>query len=277
MAKITCTLKEFTYFIDPRVRINVANMTRQSKSLLDYKCQKCNEKKELDAAHKHGSSRPEIIRNILNDYKTNDGEYEINDLQKIIDEINTAHIPIEDHFIFLCKTCHKEYDSWTRNLIYTQPKDGNNKKSYNTQPSKSQESKISSNPDGSNNPAEILCQDETLSWKYKLGWTSIQNRKNIEEIISKIESSFDCQPVAFKSWYYHNKKSSNKQFSGIMCHKDRSVICFRVDPSSFSFADERIIHGKRWFFSEGKEKRIEIIPENYELILKCLDYSYKIS
>ncbi len=277
MAKLICTLKEFTYFIDPRVRNNVATMTKRSKNLLDYKCQKCNEKKELDAAHKHGSSRPEIIRNVLNNYKTNDDEYEIDDLQKIIDEINVAHTPIEDHFIFLCKTCHREYDSWTRNLVNTQLEDGNSKKSYNIQPNKSQESKILTNLGDNNNPAEILFKDETRSWKYKLGWTSIQNRKNIEELISKIEANFDCYPIARNSWYYYKRNDNDKQFSAIKTNINDSEICFRIEPLSFDIKDPRIIHGKRWFFPEGKERKIKIIPENYELILKCLDYSYKIS
>lgn len=268
-----CTLKEFTSFVDPRIRINVANMTRQLKNRLGSKCQKCNEKRELDAAHKHGSSRKEIIRDILDNYKISEDKYEINDLQKIIDEINNAHLPIEDHFIFLCKTCHREYDSWTRNLTNATFHDDNYSKNIQSRIKKN----IPNSSENSNNVSEILCKDETQSWKYKLGRTSIQNRKNIEELILKIESNFDCYPVARKSWYYHHKKNNKKQFSGIICHKYRSVICFRINPYSFSFTDERIIHGKRWFFSEGKEKKIEIIPENYELIFKCLDHSYKIS
>ncbi len=70
MAKLICNSKEFTYFIEPRIRNNVATMTKKSKNKVDSRCQKCNQKKELDAAHKHGSSRKEIIKMVLSDYET---------------------------------------------------------------------------------------------------------------------------------------------------------------------------------------------------------------
>ena len=275
MAKIICTLKEFTYFVDPRIRINVTNMTRQSKNLLESRCQKCNEKKVLDAAHKHGSTRKEIIKNVLSNHSVNDEQYEIENLQKIIDEINNAHLPIVDHFIFLCKSCHREYDSWTKNLNHIESKENILKTQNQSALQSKKEYSILDNKQDS--IMENLCRNETQSWKYKMGWTSIENRMNLDKIISKIESDFDCYPISFKSWYYHNRKDNNKQFSGIICHKKRSEICFRINPDSFDIVDSRIIHGKRWFFSEGKEKRINIIPENYELIMKCLYYAYDIS
>ena len=138
-------------------------------------------------------------------------------------------------------------------------------------------SQVNASLDGGNSPNEILCKDEITSWKYKMGWTSIQNRKNIKELISKIESTFDCNPLAFKSWYYHKRKDNNKQFSGIICHKNHSLICFRINPGSFDIKDDRIIRGKRWFFPEGKEGRVEIMPQNYELVMKCLSCAYDIS
>ena len=276
MAEITCTLKEFAYLIDPKIKNNVATMTRKSKSLLGSECQKCHEKKQLDAVHKYGSSRRDIIRDVLENYKISDHEYKIPDLQKVIDEINNAHKPIEDHILFLCKTCHLEYDSWTKDLDYAKPPEP--VLSVDTS-SKIQEIKTQQqNPNHKDlDVKEILCKDEINSWKYKLGWTSIRNRKNIEDLIPIIESNFNCYPIAFKSWYYHKRKDNNKQFSGIICHKNRSEICFRVDPSSFAIDDSKIIHGKRWFFPSGKEKRIEIVPENHVLIMKCLHHAFKVS
>jgi len=272
MAKVSCTLKEFTFFIDPRVRINITSLTKQLKSNLDSKCQKCDEKNELDAAHKHGRSRPDIIKEILEKYKKNDETYEINDLQKVLDEINDAHKPIENHFLFLCKKCHREYDSWARNLTEIKSKDSSTKiKNKNSEKTP----KVQSNTIPDLN--EILCKNETQSWKYKLGWTSIQNRKNIEQLISKIESSFNCNPLAFKSWYFHKRKDNDKQFSGIMCNKENSVICFRIEPGSFNINDKRIIRNKRWFFPVGKEGRIKIIPQNFDLIMQCLSYAYNFS
>jgi len=279
MAELICNLKEFTYFVDPRVRNNIATMTKKSKNKVESRCQKCNEQKELDAAHKHGSSRKEIIFQVLSNYKTDNDLYVIEDLQKVVDEIKNAHYPIEDHFIFLCKTCHREYDSWTKNLADDEiPNNSYRKKLSNKTPKITvPKTSLSKNNSHDSNSDEILCETETNSWKYKLGWTSHTNRKNIEELISLVESTFECHPLAFKSWYYHKRNDNNKQFSGIICHKNNSLMCFRVEPSSFDIEDSRIISGKRWFFSESKEKRIEIIPENYDLIIRCLEYAYSIS
>ena len=298
-----CTSKEFMDLVGPKVINSIPAMTKKSKIQLEYKCQKCNEKKELDAAHKHGSSRRDIIKKVLLNYKIGNDQYEIEDLQKIINEIKDAHLPIEEHFIFLCKVCHREYDSWTKNLPGIKPKENRvesarldgmqqqhtvnlssikpkenetESKRSNVIPQQIQESQ-NQNIKYSGPVTEKLCENEANSWKYKMGWTTIKNKRDIKGLISKIESSFDCYPIASKSWYYHNRRDSRKQFSGIICHKDRSVICFRVDPRSFDITDSRIMHGKRWFFSEGKEKRIDIIPENYSLILQCLSYAYQIS
>ena len=121
---------------------------------------------------------------------------------------------------------------------------------------------------------ENLCKNPMHSWKYKLGGTSIQNRENIEKIISKINSTLDCNHLPVKSWYYHKRRDNDKQFSGIICHKDRSVICFRINPATFDFNDNEIIRGKRWFFAEAKEARINIIPKNFPLIMDCLSHAY---
>jgi len=219
--------------------------------------------------HRHGANRRKIIERVLENYKTSDKKYVINDLRKALDEIIQAHTPIENTFLFLCKKCHMYYDSMDKNIDHELGKPNFSKMSSITNRSNMTEKK--------KDVGEVLCEIETNSWKYKLGWTSIQNRKNIEELISKIESEFDCYPFAFKSWYYHKKSNTGRQFSGIICHKNRSLLCFRMEPSLFNLTDDRIIRGKRWFFSEGKEGRVEITPQNFDLILKCLDHAYEIS
>ena len=276
MAKIVCTLKEFVYFIDPRIRLNIANMTRRSKVLLDSKCQKCHKKDTLDAAHKHGSFGKDIVKNVLAKYETSDEKYEIEDLQGVLDKIKDMHLPIEEHFVFLCKSCHREYDSWTKNLDYMK-EIPQNTTPQNTTPQNTTPKMKKSTQINDKGVKEILCKDETASWRYKIGWVSINNKKNILELIPKIESNFDCYPLAFKSWYYHKRRDDGKQFSAILTNKDDSVICFRVDPRSFTVDDPRIIHGKRWFFSEGKEKRIQIDPENHEIIMQCLSHAFEMS
>lgn len=281
MAEIACTLKEFTYFVDPRIRVNITNMTRKAKVLLDSKCQKCHKKTRLDAAHKHGSSRKDIVKKVMEKYSTGDGRYEIKDLQGVIGEINDAHLPVEEHFVFLCQSCHREYDSWTKNLGGAEREMTQDANAPLVPPSpppatSTTPKKRTTGSDGEG-VEENLCKNEVHSWRYKIGWTSMDNRKNILDLIPEIESSFDCYPVAFKSWYFHRRRDNGRQFCAILTNKNDSVICFRTDPGSFAVVDPRIIHNKRWFFSEGKEKRIAITPQNHDLILQCLSHAFEAS
>lgn len=371
MAELICTFKEFTLFVGPKIRNDVAAVTKQKKNKMGLNCQHCNKKvQELHAAHRHDSSRVSIIKSILEKCKAENEKYIIDDLEKIILEIKEIH-KSDKVFYFLCEPCHKKYDSVNKtnnskketlnhidgtrlkqeiiaefqknpNQIYTprkmfsivqkrdtkyyadtlwglwkqgflvHPERGNyqwNKDgieretsqdigiSSNSLPNDVQDSLQSSSRQDEGNRSshtstaskrriagkneggitEILCENETSSWKYKLGWTSTNNRKNISELISEIESNFDCYPVATKSWYYYKRKDNKKQFCVILTNKNDSVICFRIEPKSFRIVDSRIIHNKRWFFSEGKEKRITIIPQNYDLILQCLSHAFEIS
>jgi len=274
MAKFVGGLQDFYVLVGPKIRNDVASITKKKKNELNNICQKCNEQRELDAAHIHGRSRKDIIKIVLENYKSDDGKFSIPNLHNVIEEIKAEHIPIEKNFYFLCKKCHREYDSTPRELNNSE-----SKKSipYKTISNNASQTKKVNPIKGNNLPKEILCKKETNSWKYKIGWTSIQNRKNIEELISKIESNFDCRPLAFKSWYFHKRADNNKQFSGIICHKNNSLLCFRIEPNSFKITDNRIIRNKRWFFSEGKEGRVEILPQNYDLIMKCMSHAYTVS
>jgi hypothetical protein len=113
MAQLSCTLDEFYSIIGPRIRNDVQSVTKQEKSKLGLVCQHCKNKvKELDAAHKHGSSRKDIIKSALDAYKIDDGTYIIPDLQKILDDLKYRH-KSNDIFFFLCKECHIKYDNTT--------------------------------------------------------------------------------------------------------------------------------------------------------------------
>ena len=110
MAGLSCTLEEFYNIIGPRIKNDVASVTKQEKNQLGLVCQHCNNKvEELDAAHKHDSSRREIIKEILAEYKTENEKYVIQDLQKVLDKVKEHH-KSNEVFIFLCKECHKKYD-----------------------------------------------------------------------------------------------------------------------------------------------------------------------
>jgi hypothetical protein len=109
MANLNCSLEEFYNIIGPRIKNDVAAVTKQKKNQLGLICKHCNTKvNELDAAHKHDSSRREIIKTILNEYES-EGKYSIPDLQTVLDKIKDHH-KTNDVFIFLCKECHRKYD-----------------------------------------------------------------------------------------------------------------------------------------------------------------------
>lgn len=110
-AQLSCTLEDFYKFIGPKIRNDVASITKSKKNELKLICQECNAKSsELDAAHKRGRSRKNIIKIVLDDCESEDNKYLIPNLQKLIERIRKAHLPIEDNFRFLCKSCHKKYD-----------------------------------------------------------------------------------------------------------------------------------------------------------------------
>jgi len=111
MAQLSCTLEEFHNIVGPRVRNDVATVTKQKKNQLRLICQHCNNRvEELDAAHKHDSSRRDIIKSVLDDYESEDGKYIIPNLQKVLDKIKKLH-KSDDVFFFLCKECHRKYDN----------------------------------------------------------------------------------------------------------------------------------------------------------------------
>ncbi len=129
MAQFSGTLEEFHSIIGPRVRNDVATVTKQKKNQLGLICQHCNNKvSELDAAHKHESSRKDIIESLLEDYETNDEKYIIPHIQKVLDKIKEHH-KSEEVFFFLCKECHRKYDNSNNN--YSQNKKLTNNYSQN--------------------------------------------------------------------------------------------------------------------------------------------------
>lgn len=112
-------------------------------------------------------------------------------------------------------------------------------------------------------------------WERRLDKTTPENRKRIEDLIAETKSRFDCDSSGpRKEWYYLIRDDNCKQFAAIMCSKNRADICFRIDPDSFASGDSRIVRDKRWFFSEGREGRIDISPGNRALIMECLDHAY---
>lgn len=101
---------EFKHFIGGYCRNIVAQYTRKEKK--NYAgCEYCQAKAVLQAAHRQGQSRIEIIYGILEkEYKTSTDFYEVPliDFEK---KFKNAHKPVKDHFFFLCPNCHSKYDN----------------------------------------------------------------------------------------------------------------------------------------------------------------------
>jgi len=106
------TWKEFIYHFTPRIKQQITILTKPYRDKMNNVCPKCNRQvRQIDSAHVHGRDRPQVIGLVIKKYKRKDGLYEIKDLDLCIKEITNEHIPIEKNFLFLCKDCHKEYDS----------------------------------------------------------------------------------------------------------------------------------------------------------------------
>ena len=259
MARFEGTFEEFNTHYGPKIRILVAIITKSEKNTLGNRCQRCGKvMHSLDAAHKHGMERKNLMRKALEKYSKGDNWYVVDDLDKLIDEIKELHMPIVDVFMFLCRDCHKEYDDFGKQFKFDSKK-----------PSKlpTFTSRKNSN--------KLERENMASGWKHKIGWTTMQNKNNIEKLISAIDSKFgsDSYPLTVKLWYYHFCMHNNQQFSGIICHKNRSEIRFRICPDSFDINDNRI-RNVRWFFQEGQERSIDILEANFDLILQCLKHAY---
>lgn len=109
MAYFEGSLKEFNYFLGPIARNVIQQITKGAKK--GKCCEKCHRSDvELQAAHVHGEERVQIIESLLNQYyKTSDDSYRV-DLKEFVDKFKQYHLPIENHFLFLCEPCHKKYD-----------------------------------------------------------------------------------------------------------------------------------------------------------------------
>lgn len=106
------SLEEFCKLIDPTIRNLIQNQTKKYKTKIGNKCERCGQEKELQSAHRHanGNNRKDIIRKVLKNHIENN-LIRINNLDELKEEVFKAHLPIEEHFIFLCEECHREYDN----------------------------------------------------------------------------------------------------------------------------------------------------------------------
>ena len=99
----------FNYFIGPKWRNAIQALTKATKKQQIY-CECCGAKKTLEAAHRNGFERIDIIKNILkNNYEISPDKYRV-DLVEFEEKFKQAHLPLESVFYFLCADCHDIYD-----------------------------------------------------------------------------------------------------------------------------------------------------------------------
>lgn len=109
MGSIRCTVKEYNRFVGPRIRNSIQNLTRPRKRQLRGVCELCHRRaRELDAAHKTGKSRVQVIARVLREFQLDDGTVK-GDLQVIESRILADHLPVDKTMLMLCRKCHRTY------------------------------------------------------------------------------------------------------------------------------------------------------------------------
>ena len=127
--------------------------------------------------------------------------------------------------------------------------------------------------------AEGADSEPPITWPDKLQLATEENRKNVTDLIEKIKTSFDCTGMPRNRYYYiYNSKGVGKRnslFGVILCGKKTAHVRFRAD-STFDYLEQQMRKLNGWFFVNTKydEIRIDIIPDNFDLILSCLKHSY---
>lgn len=112
MARFIGTFEEFKTFLGGYCRNKVRNFTTSSEDRRMYgkTCFFCGQNAELQAAHVKEKDRVQIIKKILKEhFEVEENQYSV-DLQKFEQLFVGEHMPIEDHFHFLCQKCHARYD-----------------------------------------------------------------------------------------------------------------------------------------------------------------------
>lgn len=112
VAKFVGNYEGFYSYVNTKCCRIIQDLTRQDKIKRNKgKCSYCGKAVEhLEAAHIKKLSRTDIIRSILDKkYKTKNNLYEV-DLVEFERDFKNEHVPLNEHFIYLCHECHQKYD-----------------------------------------------------------------------------------------------------------------------------------------------------------------------
>jgi hypothetical protein len=103
---------DFNTYVGPKCRNIVQVFTKPLKQNAPV-CECCRQRLPLDAAHKHGYERLDIIKRLLDKGTIiAPGIYRV-DLAEFERAFANEHQPIVDKIYFLCKKCHSRYDKGT--------------------------------------------------------------------------------------------------------------------------------------------------------------------
>ena len=113
MASFTGTIDEFRQYLGPFARNLVQRITKKHKATIG-KCQRCDTKERLQAAHV-GRHRNQLIDSALQKLGTV-VEPDVNftvDLASFKSEFTEEHYPLVETVEILCPSCHKNLDAST--------------------------------------------------------------------------------------------------------------------------------------------------------------------
>ena len=107
-AKFIGSFDEFKRYVGPKCRNEVNIFCKAEREARRGICEYCGQKHVLQSAHI--KERPIIIKEILDhNYIIGTDLYEVT-LDDFFIRFKNAHLPIEDHIFFLCKSCHDKLD-----------------------------------------------------------------------------------------------------------------------------------------------------------------------
>ena len=112
VAKFIGNYEGFYSCVNTKCNRIIQDLTSQAqKNKSSGKCSYCGEMVEhLEVVHINKLSRTDIIKTILDKkYKTNNDLYEV-DLVEFEKDFKNEHLPLNEHFIYLCHDCHQKYD-----------------------------------------------------------------------------------------------------------------------------------------------------------------------
>ena len=100
---------DFNAYVGPKCRNIVQAMTKSLKRNAPV-CECCRQVLPLQAAHKHGFERLDIIKRLLDSGTIIAPDVYRVDLVEFEKQFINEHQPIKDKIYFLCEKCHKIYD-----------------------------------------------------------------------------------------------------------------------------------------------------------------------